>query len=74
MDSNVKRRVDHERHVQFLARVIEARGGDDDGYASRFLAAMLNQANLKDKAAVEKLVADVDAWRRARRTFRSFFR
>lgn len=64
---------DRELHVQFLARIIEARGGDDDGYAARFCAAMVRQAKPEDRAMTVKLAAGVDAWRRARRTFRYFF-
>jgi hypothetical protein len=59
--------------VAFLARVIEVRGGDDDGYASRFLEAMVRQAEPSEKAIVVKLASDVDAWRRARRVYRYFF-
>lgn len=65
---------DGERHVAFLARVIEVRGGgDQDGYASRFLEAMVRQASPRDRAATVKLVASVDAWRRARRAYKFFF-
>ncbi len=74
MYRSVRRRQDHERQVTLLARIIEVRGGDDDGYAERFLEAMLRQAKPEDRAIAVKLAADVDAWRRARRTYRHFFK
>ena len=64
---------DRERHVDRIARWIEARGADDDGYAERFLEAMITGAAANDKEAVIELAADIDAWRRARRTYRYFF-
>ena len=67
------RRRHRERHVAFLARVIEVRGGYDDGYAKRFCEAMVRQAKPEDRATVVKLAADGDAWRRARRAYRFFF-
>jgi hypothetical protein len=52
MRHRVKRQLDRERHVDFLARVIEVRvGGDEDGYAARFFAAMVRQAKLIDRAS-----------------------
>jgi chorismate mutase len=73
MYRSVKHRRDHERQVVLLARIIEVRGGDDDDYAERFLRAVVNQAKPRDKAVAVKLAADVEAWRRARRTYRCFF-
>jgi hypothetical protein len=70
-DANQRKAREH--HVVRLARIIEVRGGDDDGYADRFLRAVINQAKPKDRTAALKLAADVDAWRRARRTYRYFF-
>jgi hypothetical protein len=74
MYHSVGHQRDHERQVVLLARIIEVRGGDDDDYAERFLRAVVNQAKPRDKAIAVKLAADVDAWRRARRTYRYFFR
>jgi hypothetical protein len=74
MYDRVENRWDHERQVALLARIIEVRGGDDDDYAERFLRDVVNQAKPGDKAIAVKLAADVDAWRRARRTYRYFFR
>jgi hypothetical protein len=66
-------RKDREQLVILLARIIEVRSGDDDGYADRFLKAIIRQAKPKGKAIAVKLAADVDAWRRARRVCRNFF-
>jgi hypothetical protein len=66
-------RMAHEQQVKLLARIIEVRGGDDDGYADRVLKAIITQAKPRDKAIAVKLAADVDAWRRARRAYRNFF-
>jgi hypothetical protein len=63
----------HESRVQRLARIIEVRGGNDDDYAGRFLGEVIKQAKPSDRAAALKLATDVDAWRRARRTYRYFF-
>jgi hypothetical protein len=71
--SEAGHRKAHEHHVRLLARIIEARGGDDDGYADRFLREVVRQAKPIDKAIAVKLAADVDAWRRARRAYRYFF-
>ena len=55
--SDAKRRKSHERYVIFLARIIEVRGGDDDGYADRFLREVVRQAKPNDRAiAVKKLL------------------
>jgi hypothetical protein len=62
-----------EDQVRLLARIIEVRGGNDDGYADRFLGEIVRQANPIDKAIAVRLAADVDAWRRARRTCRYYF-
>ena len=74
MHDSAEHRRDHERQVVLLARIIEVRGGDDDDYAERFLRAVVNQAKPRHKAIAVKLADDVDAWRRARRTYRYFFR
>jgi hypothetical protein len=66
-------RKTHEHQVTLLARIIEVRGGDDDGYACRFLDEVVRQAKPGDRAIAVKLAADVDAWRRARRIYRNFF-
>ncbi len=72
-NKDASQRKNHEHQVKLLARIIEARGGEDDGYADRFLKAIITQANPRDKANAVKLAADVDAWRRARRAYRRFF-
>jgi hypothetical protein len=71
--SDGSQRKAREHQVRLLARIIEVRGGDDDGYASRFLGEVIKQAKPSDKAIAVKLASDVDAWRRARRTYRHFF-
>jgi hypothetical protein len=71
--SDASHRKAHEHQVRLLARIIEVRGGDDDGYADRFLGEMVRQANHRDRAIAVKLAADVDALRRSRRTYRYFF-
>jgi hypothetical protein len=37
-------RKTHERQVRLQARIIEVGGGDDDGYADRFLGEVVRQA------------------------------
>jgi hypothetical protein len=37
-------RKTHEQQVRLLVRIIVVRGGEDDGYADRFLRAAVNQA------------------------------
>ena len=71
--SDAHHRKTHEHQVTLLARIIEVRGGDDDGYAGRFLREVVRQAKPNDRAIAVQLAADVDAWRRARRTYRYFF-
>jgi hypothetical protein len=71
---SAKNRRDLERQVTLLARIIEVRGGDDEGYASQFLEAMVRQAKPEDRAITVNLASQVDAWRRARRAYRHFFR
>lgn len=71
--SDTNHRKVHEHRVVLLARIIEVRGGDDDGYANRFLREVVRQAKPDDRLIAVKLAADVDAWRRARRTYRYFF-
>jgi hypothetical protein len=70
-DANQRKAREH--HVVRLARIIEVRGGNDDDYADRFLGEVIKQAKPSDRAAALKLATDVDAWRRARRTYRYFF-
>jgi hypothetical protein len=64
---------DRERHVNLLSELIENGGGDDDACARRFLEALVRRAAPGNRQNVTKLVAQVDAWRRARRTVRHFF-
>jgi hypothetical protein len=71
--SDADHRKVHEHRVVLLARIIEVRGGDDDGYADRFLREVVRQAKPNDRAVAVKLASDVDAWRRARRAYRYFF-
>ena len=71
--SDARHRKVHEHQVVLLVRIIEVRGGDDDGYADRFLKEVVRQAKPNDKVIAIKLSADVDAWSRARRAYRHFF-
>jgi hypothetical protein len=71
--SDASHRKAHEHQVIFLARIIEVRKGDDEGYANRFLGEIIRQAKPRDKVIAARLAADVDAWLRARRTYRYFF-
>jgi hypothetical protein len=64
---------DRERHVDLLSQVIESGGGDDDRYAQRFFDRLIARAAPQNRENVTKLVAQADAWRRARRTVRYFF-
>jgi hypothetical protein len=53
-DANHRKAREH--HVVLLARIIEVRGGDDDGYADHFLRAVVSRARPNDRAIAPQRV------------------
>lgn len=52
---------------------IERHGGDSDAFAANFLCEMVRQSPPEGRQAIRRLAAEVDAWRRARRTYRTLW-
>jgi hypothetical protein len=71
MDSRSK--AARERQIEQLAIEIERRGGDSDAFAAECLRDMVLQSPRQGEKTMTALVAEIDAWRRARRTARRHF-
>lgn len=66
-------RTIRECRIKQLVIAIERQGGDSGDFAERFLHAMVQQSPPEGQRAMANLVTEVDALRRARRTYRQFF-
>lgn len=64
-------RAARERRIEQVAIEIERQGGD--AFAETYLRAMISQSPRDGQQAIRKLAAEIEAWRRARRTYRQFF-
>ncbi|WP_143274171.1 hypothetical protein [Bradyrhizobium canariense] len=62
-----------ERRIEQLAIEIERHGADNDAFAAEYLRAMISQSPREGQQTIRKLAAEVEAWRRARRTYRLLF-
>lgn len=66
-------RAVRERRIQQIAGEIERQGGDSDAFAAEYLRAMIAQSPRQGERTIRALAAEVEAWRRARRTARRHF-